>query len=534
VTISNIQTNQAGNYVATYTNTNGCNSTNTFGVTVTTTGTLPSPWQTSDIGSVAAAGSASYSSGTFTEAGSGADIWNTADGFRYVYQPVSGNVEIIARVASLTNTDNWAKAGVMVRQSLTAGSIHAITVVTSGNGIAFQNRTSTDGNSNHTAASGSAPYWVRLVVSGSTVTSYASSDGSSWTQIGSVSLGLSGTYYVGLCVTSHNDGTLCTSTIDNVTVNTGTTVSVTGVTVSPASASVNVGSTTSLTATVSPSNATNKNVSWNSSNTSVATVSSTGVVTGVAAGSATITVTTADGGFTATSTITVSGACTTCGCTFGAPTATALPSVNKSYNYGYVLGTGGPNMSNLSNFTINWDLANNGLYQLSVQTTNGNPNWYNDLRTGATQNFASAQPSITLSGTGFSGLDGSYYATVYNGDFVLVSKAGGFTIYFSNSTTAPSCTKSAREVTGVDVLSANVFSIFPNPVNKDASVFVNLKTQPGGASFFITDLSGKIIITGNLMSSDNSIALNGKLSSGIYFVRITNGNEQFNQKLIVK
>lgn len=85
----------------------------------------------------------------------------------------------------------------------------------------------------------------------------------------------------------------------------GTNVPVTGVSVSPTTASVATGATTQLAATVAPSNATNKNVSWTSSNTSVATVNATGLVTGVAAGSAVITVTTQDGNKTATSSITV-------------------------------------------------------------------------------------------------------------------------------------------------------------------------------------------------------------------------------------
>ena len=82
-------------------------------------------------------------------------------------------------------------------------------------------------------------------------------------------------------------------------------VAVTGVTLDKATDSVEVGSTTQLTATVAPSNATNQAVSWSSSNTSVATVNSSGVVTGVAAGSAVITVTTSDGNKTATCTVTV-------------------------------------------------------------------------------------------------------------------------------------------------------------------------------------------------------------------------------------
>jgi len=87
-------------------------------------------------------------------------------------------------------------------------------------------------------------------------------------------------------------------------------VAVTGVTVSPTSASINAGTTQQLTATIAPANATNQNVTWSSSNTNVATVSATGLVTAVAAGSATITVTTQDGNKTATATITVTPAST--------------------------------------------------------------------------------------------------------------------------------------------------------------------------------------------------------------------------------
>ena len=82
---------------------------------------------------------------------------------------------------------------------------------------------------------------------------------------------------------------------------------VTGITVAPATASIQVGATQTLTATVAPANAANKAVTWASSNPAVASVSASGVVTGVAAGTATITVRTVDGGFTATSVITVTG-----------------------------------------------------------------------------------------------------------------------------------------------------------------------------------------------------------------------------------
>ncbi len=87
------------------------------------------------------------------------------------------------------------------------------------------------------------------------------------------------------------------------------TVSITGVTLEPATLEVTVGDAdVKLTATVAPENATNKTVSWSSDKTDVATVDNEGNVHAVAAGSATITVTTTDGGKTATCAVIVKAA----------------------------------------------------------------------------------------------------------------------------------------------------------------------------------------------------------------------------------
>lgn len=178
---------------------------------------LPSGQQTRDIGAPAVAGSAAYSNGTYTVRGAGADIWDTADQFRFVYQQMSGDVEVIARVASLTNTNSWAKAGVMVRESLTAGSKHAMTLVSAANGYAFQRRPLTGEYSEHTSGgSGSAPGWLRLVRTGDTFEAYRSSTGSSWTRIGSDTIPMNDTVYVGLAVTSHNTSTAATAVFDGV------------------------------------------------------------------------------------------------------------------------------------------------------------------------------------------------------------------------------------------------------------------------------------------------------------------------------
>lgn len=82
-------------------------------------------------------------------------------------------------------------------------------------------------------------------------------------------------------------------------------IAVTGVSVSPTTASIQVGETRQLTGTISPSNASNKTIIWTSSNSNVATVNTNGLVSGLAAGDATITARSEDGNFTATSVITV-------------------------------------------------------------------------------------------------------------------------------------------------------------------------------------------------------------------------------------
>ncbi len=181
--------------------------------------TLPSPWQTEDVGSPSPAGSATYSSGQFSLAGSGNDIWGTSDQFRFVYQPVTGDVEIIARVGSLSAADPWSKVGVMVRNTLSAGSAHAYSMLSGANGVQFQRRLSSGASSSTTAGPlVSAPRWVRLRRVGSTFTASTGTDGGSWQTVGSATIAMNATVYVGLAITSHNPGTLARATLTNVSV----------------------------------------------------------------------------------------------------------------------------------------------------------------------------------------------------------------------------------------------------------------------------------------------------------------------------
>ena len=82
------------------------------------------------------------------------------------------------------------------------------------------------------------------------------------------------------------------------------TIKVTGVELDKTEVTINEGEKTTLTATITPSDATTKEITWTSDNESVATVTD-GVVSGLSVGSATITATTVDGEFTASCVVTV-------------------------------------------------------------------------------------------------------------------------------------------------------------------------------------------------------------------------------------
>ena len=212
-TIQMASTVRIGLAVTSHDNTRLC--TGWFdGVQLTGSG-LSARWSTADVGQVGVAGS--VATGTYTVKGSGEDIWGTADGFRFVYQQLAGDGQITARVAALENTHESAKAGIMIRETLTAGSRNAVMEITPGNGAIFQRRHDPDAPSVYTPGPHvPVPYWVRLVRSGKTVTAYASTDGYEWIMVGADTVDMGSTVYVGLAVASHDNSRLCTAQFDNV------------------------------------------------------------------------------------------------------------------------------------------------------------------------------------------------------------------------------------------------------------------------------------------------------------------------------
>jgi uncharacterized repeat protein (TIGR03806 family) len=184
-------------------------------------GALGATWVAADVGAVAATGSTvAAGTGRLTLRGSGSDIWGSRDEFHFAHRSLTGDGDLVARVTSLTNTDAWAKAGVMVRASLAADSPFALLLVTPGaNGAAFQYRTTVGGSAapaNSADRVSTLPRWVRVTRRGGVVTGFVSADGQAWVERGRVTLPLGATVQLGLAVTSHADGTLATATFENV------------------------------------------------------------------------------------------------------------------------------------------------------------------------------------------------------------------------------------------------------------------------------------------------------------------------------
>ena len=171
--------------------------------------------------------------GTFTMTASGADIWNIngveADQFHFAYKTLSGAGSITAKVVSVSNTDGWAKAGVMIRESLNPDSAHAFACITPANGVASQGRPSTGGASfNYNQTGVAAPYWVKLERSVSGLfTVSQSANGTSWQPVTGATaenIPMATNVYIGLALTAHNTAATCQAVFSNVT----TTGNVTG------------------------------------------------------------------------------------------------------------------------------------------------------------------------------------------------------------------------------------------------------------------------------------------------------------------
>jgi hypothetical protein len=169
------------------------------------------PWHYTDVGPVGIAGSASVPDGLLVISAAGADIWDFADSFGAVTQPLAGDGIVTAQLLGESATDSFAKAGVTIG-ALSPSSARVVLDVKPDGGVEFMARVA-DGASMSFLAGGTlrSGGWVKLTRSAHHVTATISSDGRTWTAIGSVDISFGGDIEAGLVVTSHDTKVLNTA-----------------------------------------------------------------------------------------------------------------------------------------------------------------------------------------------------------------------------------------------------------------------------------------------------------------------------------
>jgi hypothetical protein len=180
-------------------------------------------WSNLDIGSVSAAGRYTEVDNIYTVQGSGADIWGSSDEFHFVYQTFSGPVTISACLVDFIIGVDWAKAGVMIRESLDPDSRNVLMAFGKGRGgcMTLQSRLEKGGISTaNISEEGSAttPIWMKLEREDTTITGYGSINGLDWIEAGQTTIDMAADVYVGLAVTSHFDGIMAKAVFQNVTI----------------------------------------------------------------------------------------------------------------------------------------------------------------------------------------------------------------------------------------------------------------------------------------------------------------------------
>lgn len=183
-------------------------------------------WKNQDIGDATGGSSTPLTSnglytGQVQVAGAGTDIWGTADGFQFYFQQLVGDGTLIGRLSTMPTGGNispWAKAGLMMRNDLSAGSMNAFVSLDGTHGQRFSVRTTKNGASSRTGNdTTTTPYWFKLTRVANTFTGYSSSDGVTWTQVASsVTIPMNSTIYAGVGVTSCDSDTTITTGFDNV------------------------------------------------------------------------------------------------------------------------------------------------------------------------------------------------------------------------------------------------------------------------------------------------------------------------------
>jgi uncharacterized protein YjdB len=318
--------------------------------------------------------------------------------------------------------------------------------------------------------------------------------------------------------------------------NPGTGVAVTSVSLSPTTASLNVGGTQQLTPTILPANATNKSVTYSSNNTAVATVNASGLITAVANGTATITVTTVDGNKTNTCLVSVTTA----------PSGGNYYTIKNRWTGAYLsdAGTNTGYGASVSGNNYKWqkiaidatyfvlkNVATGELMNIEGQTGNVQCNitdttfwsaqWSSDYIDGTWVRLRNRWQSGNIIH-----VENQIGAAQYGN-----SQDGWYSAQWQLEATTVGTSKMALNVEEISTTEPEI-SIYPNPaINNEFNIVMPELASGDSAQIFVSDLNGRTLLTERLSASGQ---LNHHLSSGVYVVNIISKDFKATKKLIVK
>lgn len=335
-----------------------------------------------------------------------------------------------------------------------------------------------------------------------------------------------------------------------------TDVPVTGVSVSPATLSIQVGSSGNLSASVLPSNASNKSLTW-SSNSSNVTVTSSGIVSGNSAGTAVVTATTADGGFTDSSVITVTETSTnyTLGTSIVGSGSISLSPSGGSYAEGQIVNATA--VASSGYVFINWSGDASGTASTVSITMNSNKSIIANFEADNSGGQPCSNPTtvalpISKDGAGefcWVTADNLNMINSWNMD-VLEINGVDFTNTWANSFPNKIDGKyyiyykasfgwSHFEASGLKSAEGNYrdfssqISLYPNPLHS-GNLFIQISEDMIGAELTISDLQGKLIYQTKVSDQNILIAEHIFKTSGVYFVKVSNNKNTQLLKLMVE
>ncbi len=177
-------------------------------------------WFSQDVGSVGIGGSSSYDSptDTFTVEGSGAGLGGTADAGRFTYLPLNGDGSITTKLLSVENTATNAVGAVVIRQGTDADDKEVAFGAKPDASLQVLSRSTKGGTSTWTpVTTGTFPVWLRVSRSANVFTYSSSSDGTTWTDHGTVTVSMNALVDIGMVVSSATNSALCASEFQGVT-----------------------------------------------------------------------------------------------------------------------------------------------------------------------------------------------------------------------------------------------------------------------------------------------------------------------------